>query len=160
MHEPRSRFRNSQLDVLLVESRGRFAAANPKSLARHREAAASLPRGNTRAVLWYKPFPLTLVSGEGCRVTDLDGHVLVDVVSEYSAGLYGHSNAKIAAALIEAVQGGVMLGAPNLYEARYAAAIVERFPAIERVRFCNSGTEANIMARRSWPSVRVITAAC
>ncbi len=40
----------------------------------------------------------------------------------------------------------MLLGAPNDYEARYAAAIVERFPAIERVRFCNSGTEANIMA--------------
>ncbi len=146
MHAPRTEMRNLQLDSLLEEARGRFAAANPNSLARHREAAAFLPGGNTRAVLWYKPFPLTLVSGDGCRVTDLDGHVLVDLVSEYSAGLYGHSDPTIAAALIEAVKGGLLLGAPNRYEARYGAAIVARFPAIERVRFCNSGTEANIMA--------------
>jgi glutamate-1-semialdehyde 2,1-aminomutase len=79
-------------------------------------------------------------------VTDIDGHTYVDLVSEYSAGLYGHSDPVIAEALIEAVKGGVLLGAPNRYEARYAAAIVDRFPAIERVRFCNSGTEANIMA--------------
>jgi glutamate-1-semialdehyde 2,1-aminomutase len=48
--------------------------------------------------------------------------------------------------MIEAIKGGLLLGAPNNYEARYAGAIVDRFPAIERVRFCNSGTEANIMA--------------
>ncbi|MBX3566541.1 MAG: aminotransferase class III-fold pyridoxal phosphate-dependent enzyme [Rhizobiaceae bacterium] len=138
--------RNSELDEVLADARQRFTDRNPRSFARHTEAAGYLPGGNTRAVLWYRPFPLTLVSGDGCRVTDLDGHSYVDLVSEYSAGLYGHSDPLIAAALIEAVKGGVLLGAPNRYEARYAEAIVERFPAIERVRFCNSGTEANIMA--------------
>jgi glutamate-1-semialdehyde 2,1-aminomutase len=138
--------RNADLDAVTEDARQRFTAANPKSLARHEEAKSSLPGGNTRAVLWYRPFPLTLVGGKGCRVEDLDGHAYVDLVSEYSAGLYGHSDETIAAALIAAVEGGILLGAPNRYEARYAAAIVERFPAIERVRFCNSGTEANIMA--------------
>ncbi len=138
--------RNVNLDSVLAEARQRFTEANPKSLARHKEASASLPGGNTRAVLWYRPFPVSLVSGDGCRVTDLDGHTYVDLVSEYTAGLYGHSDKTIAAALVEVIQGGIMLGAPNRYEARLAAAVVDRFPAIERVRFCNSGTEANIMA--------------
>ncbi len=138
--------RNASLDSVLAEARQRFTNANPRSLARQQEAAASLPGGNTRAVLWYRPFPVSFVSGEGCRVTDLDGHTYVDLVSEYSAGFYGHSDKAIAAALIEAIEGGILLGAPNRYEARLAEAIVDRFPAIERVRFCNSGTEANIMA--------------
>ncbi|MGF1630654.1 MAG: aminotransferase class III-fold pyridoxal phosphate-dependent enzyme [Kiloniellaceae bacterium] len=138
--------RNADLDSALTEARQRFTAANPESLARHRAAAASLPGGNTRAVLWYRPFPLTLTGGEGCRVVDLDGHCYVDLVSEYSAGLYGHSDRTTTAALIEAAKGGVHLGAANCFEGRFAEAIVERFPAIERVRFCNSGTEANIMA--------------
>ena len=137
---------NASLDAVLADARQRFTAANPKSLERHRDAASSLPGGNTRAVLWYRPFPLTLVSGDGCRVTDLDGHGYVDLVSEYSAGLYGHSDMRIAAALKTVIDHGLLLGAPNRYEARYAAAIVDRFPAIERVRFCTSGTEANIMA--------------
>ncbi|WP_442582483.1 aspartate aminotransferase family protein [Mesorhizobium sp. ASY16-5R] len=138
--------RNVNLEAVLEEARQRFADANPNSLARHKEAAASMPGGNTRAVLWYRPFPVSFVSGDGCRVTDLDGHTYVDLVSEYSAGFYGHSDKTIAAALVEVIQGGIMLGAPNRYEARLAAAVVDRFPAIERVRFCNSGTEANIMA--------------
>ncbi|WP_119391965.1 aspartate aminotransferase family protein [Taklimakanibacter lacteus] len=138
--------RNADLDSVLAEARLKFAAANPRSEARHRDAATALPGGNTRAVMFYRPFPLTVVRGEGCHVEDLDGHRYVDLISEYSAGLYGHSDPVIAAALIEAIDGGLLLGSPNRYEARYAAAIVERFPAIERVRFCNSGTEANVMA--------------
>ena len=138
--------RNADLDAVLADAEERLAAANPNSFERHREAMTALPGGNTRAVLWYRPFPLALVSGDGCRVVDIDGHRYVDLVSEYSAGLYGHSDPTIARAMKKAIDDGLALGAPNLYEARYAAAIVERFPAIERVRFCNSGTEANIMA--------------
>ena len=69
--------RNSDLDAVLEDARQRFTAANPKSLARHKAAAAALPGGNTRAVLWYRPFPLTLVGGDGCMVEDLDGHRLL-----------------------------------------------------------------------------------
>lgn len=138
--------RNITLDTALSEARERFAAANPLSRERHRRAAASLPGGNTRAVLFYEPFPLTFTGGDGCRVTTLDGQTLLDMVSEYTSGLYGHSDPVIGAALHRAIDGGLALGAPNLLEARYAEALVARFPAFERLRFCNSGTEANIMA--------------
>lgn len=100
----------------------------------------------TRAPSSHPPFPLTFVGGSGCRVTDLDGHEHIDLVSEYTAGLYGHSNPVIAAAQKEIIDGGLSLGAPNIVEAEYARALVDRFPGFERVRFCNSGTEANIMA--------------
>ncbi len=138
--------RNSALDDAVADAYMRFEAANPKSLARHRAAIGVLPGGNTRAVLYYPPFPLTFTGGNGCRVTDLDGHEHIDLVSEYSAGLYGHSNPVIAAAQKEVIEGGLSLGAPNVIEANYARALVDRFPGFECVRFCNSGTEANIMA--------------
>lgn len=137
---------NLELDSAITEARARFEVANPQSAARHEGAKKALPGGNTRAVLWYEPFPLTLTGGEGCRVTDLDGNTYVDFVSEYTAGLYGHSNPKIAAMIKSVADSGWVLGGPNPYEARLGAAIVDRYPAIERVRFCNSGTEANLMA--------------
>lgn len=138
--------RNSGIDQAISDAHARFEAANPKSRERHRAAIDVLPGGNTRAVLYYPPFPLTFTGGNGCRVTDLDGHEHVDLISEYSAGLYGHSNPVIAEAQKQVIDSGLSLGAPNLIEADYARALVERFPAFERVRFCNSGTEANIMA--------------
>lgn len=137
---------NAHLDAALADAEARFIAANPKSRARHDAARASLPGGNTRSVMWYHPFPVTLVAGAGARVEDLDGQGYVDFVSEYSAGLYGHSDPAIQAAMVEAVQSGVALGGPNRFEAALGGELVSRFPALERVRFTNSGTEANIMA--------------
>jgi len=146
MQAANSDLQESDIESAVAKARKRFIEANPASQDRQRQATASMPGGSTRAVLWYSPFPLTLVSGEGCRVTDLDGHAYVDLVSEYGAGFYGHSNPRIGAALNEAIGNGLLLGAPNQYEARYAEALCSRFPALKSVRFCNSGTEANIMA--------------
>jgi glutamate-1-semialdehyde 2,1-aminomutase len=137
---------NLSLEAALAEAEERFAAANPKSARRQAEAEAVMPGGNTRTVLFYTPFPVTLVQGEGCRITDLDGHVYVDYLGEFTAGLYGHSHPVIIAAAKRALDGGIALGGPNIYEAELAALVCARFPSCERVRFTNSGTEGNLMA--------------
>jgi glutamate-1-semialdehyde 2,1-aminomutase len=137
---------NTDLATALRDAREAYVARHPHSLARHIEALASMPGGNTRTVLHYAPFPLGFTHGEGCRLWDLDGHVYVDFLGEYTAGLYGHSDPVIRAAIAQALDGGINLGGHNLMEARFAAAICARFPTIERVRFTNSGTEANLLA--------------
>jgi glutamate-1-semialdehyde 2,1-aminomutase len=124
----------------------RFTARNPTSLARDRQRARAMPGGNTRTVLHLTPFPLTIARGEGARLTDVDDHVYVDFLGEFTAGLYGHSNPIILGAVREALADGIVLGAPNEYEAGLAQAVVDRFPSIELVRFCNSGTEANLLS--------------
>jgi glutamate-1-semialdehyde 2,1-aminomutase len=137
---------NTDLAAAVAEAEARYVAANPKSAERHRRATESMPGGNTRTVLHYSPFPLTLAGGEGCRVRDLDGHGYVDFLGEYTAGLYGHSHPAIQAAIKKVVDDGMALGGPNAYEAELAAELCKRFPSVERVRFCNSGTEANLFA--------------
>ena len=64
----------------------------------------------------------------------------------FSAGLFGHSNEVIKTAIHEALEHGVVMGAPNRYERELASLLCERFPSIDKIRFCNSGTEANLMA--------------
>src|SRR5439155_1047728 len=91
-------------------------------------------------------FPLTIVRGEGARLTDADGNVYVDFLGEYTAGLYGHSHPVLVQAIRDALADGMAFGAPNRYESLLAAAICERFPSVELLRFCNSGTEANLLA--------------
>ena len=137
---------NTDLASAVAEAEARFIAANPKSKARAEAAAQSMPGGNTRTVLHYGPFPVALAGGEGCMVTDIDGHRYVDFLGEYTAGLYGHSNPKLKAAIKAAVDGGVTLGAPNVHEGELARLMCERFPSVELVRFCNSGTEGNLFA--------------
>jgi glutamate-1-semialdehyde 2,1-aminomutase len=137
--------RNLLLDDAAAEVEARYSAANPRSQARYERALRTMPGANTRSVLHYDPFPVTLVSGEGARVTDLDGHVYRDFLGEFTAGLYGHSEPVILEALERALRGGLVLGGPNEYETRLAELFCQRFPAVELVRFCNSGTEGNMM---------------
>ena len=138
--------RNMTLEVALAEAVERYTAANPASAGRYEEACRTLPGGNTRTVLFYDPFPLSMAGGEGARLQDLDGHEYRDFLGEYTAGLYGHSDPRILAEVREALAGGIVLGAPNRYEVELAELVCARFPSVEQVRFCNSGTEANLMA--------------
>jgi glutamate-1-semialdehyde 2,1-aminomutase len=130
----------------LAEAEARYVAANRESRRLHEERARFMPGGNTRTTIHQPPFPLTIVHGEGARLTDADGHEYVDFLGEYTAGLYGHSHPVIVDAIRSALADGFVLGAPNRYEAVLAEAICTRFPSIELVRFCNSGTEANLLA--------------
>jgi glutamate-1-semialdehyde 2,1-aminomutase len=134
------------LNQAIEDARSRYAAANPLSRAADESAERYLPGGNTRTVLFYEPYPLTIVGGDGAEMTDLDGHRYIDFVGEYSAALFGHSDEVIKSAIHEALDGGVTLGAPTRYERELAGLLCERYPSVEQVRFCNSGTEANLMA--------------
>jgi 4-aminobutyrate aminotransferase-like enzyme len=133
-------------NAALALAREQYAAKNPKSLAANRRAQSSMPGGNTRSVLHFDPFPLTMVKGVGGWLFDLDGHDYVDFVGEFSAGLFGHSNPVIKAAIHEALERGIVMAAPTGAEADLAEVVSARFPSMELVRFCNSGTEANLMA--------------
>jgi glutamate-1-semialdehyde 2,1-aminomutase len=137
---------NIDIEAALAEAEELYRARNPKSLAQHRQACGAMPGGNTRSAIHVDPFPLTMARGEGARLWDIDGHEYVDFLSEFTAGIYGHSHPRIREAIDAALDGGLNFGAHNALEARFAAAICGRFPSIELVRFTNSGTEANLMA--------------
>src|SRR5436309_7046822 len=137
---------NIDIRAALAEAEELYRAKNPKSLAQHRAACAAMPGGNTRSAIHVDPFPLTMARGEGARLWDLDGHDYVDFLSEFTAGIYGHSHPLIRRAIDQALDSGVNFGAHGPAEARFAQAICDRFPSIELVRFTNSGTEANLMA--------------
>ena len=137
---------NAALDDALSDARSRYIANNPGSEADHRKARQFMPGGNTRTVLYNDPFPLRVVSGHGARITDIDGHEYLNLLGEYTAGLFGHSHPVIRSAINDALDQGINLSAHNRHEIRLAELVCDRFPAIERVRFTNSGTEANLMA--------------
>ncbi|MCO6418472.1 aminotransferase class III-fold pyridoxal phosphate-dependent enzyme [Siccirubricoccus sp. KC 17139] len=138
--------RNSDLDAALAEAHEAYTRARPKSAAIHAKAREVMPGGNTRTVLFYTPFPTAMVRGEGCRLWDADGREYLDLLGEYTAGLFGHSERRILDAVKGALDRGVNLAAVGEKEAQLASLIVGRFPSVEMVRFTNSGTEANLMA--------------
>ena len=131
----------------LAEAHAAYNARNSSSLQAYLSSCKFLPGGNTRTVLHALPFPLTFASGSGCTLTSIDGDTYIDFLGEYTAGIYGHNNPTIRAAINEALDKGWSFGGNNMYEKELAGLVCERFrPAIELVRFTNSGTEANMMA--------------
>ena len=131
----------------LAQAHSTYTHLNPSSLQAYQSACQHQPGGNTRTVLHANPFPMTFASGNGCTLTSLDGHTYTDFLGEYTAGIYGHNNATIRAAIDEALTRGWSLGGNNTYEKELAKLVCERFtPTMELVRFTNSGTEANMMA--------------
>ncbi|MFT5511342.1 MAG: glutamate-1-semialdehyde 2,1-aminomutase [Hyphomicrobiaceae bacterium] len=138
--------RNIPLDEALAEARETYVHKHPKARAVHEEACRHLPGGNTRTVLFHGPFPLRAERGEGPYLHDVDGHRYLNLLGEYTAGIFGHSHPVIQTAIVEAAATGMNLGAHNVAEAELARLVTQRFPTLERVRFTNSGTEANLMA--------------
>jgi len=137
---------NAAVAAAAEKAERRYGEANPSSRERYEAACAVMPGGNTRSVLHFSPFPLTIERAEGARLWDVDGHSYTDFLGEYTAGLYGHSHPVIMKAAREALDDGLVFGAPGRHETELAGHLCRRFPSCERVRFCNSGTEANLMA--------------
>src|SRR5580658_10457657 len=138
--------RSEQLDEAVSQARARYAQRRPRTWALHEKARSFLPGGNTRSVLYHQPFPLRIDRGWDAILRDVDGHEYVDLLGEYSAGLYGHSHPVIVRAMTTALAEGINRGAHTRYEVDLAQELCGRFPSVERVRFTNSGTEANLMA--------------
>ena len=138
--------RNSSLDAKIADAHARYAAKRPRSAEMHVRAKQVMPAGNTRANLAYRPFPTAMARGEDRRLWDVDGNLYLDLCGEYTAGLFGHSEPLIRAALHAAMENGLNLSAVGQAEQDLAHILCTRFPALERVRFTNSGTEANLLA--------------
>lgn len=129
----------------VTRARQNFADRNPASRAYYDEARKYMPGGHTRTVLTHAPFPLNFVAGEGATLRDADGHEYIDLLGDYTAGLLGHSEHRVIDAVTAALNTNVSVGGIHPAEARLARLMCERF-GIDRVRFTNSGTEANLMA--------------
>lgn len=130
---------------LVTAARRQYADRNPESRAAYDRARQVLPGGHTRTVLTHPPFPLTFVAGEGAELVDADGHRYIDLLGDYTAGLLGHSEHRVLDAVSAALRVNASVGGVHPAEARLAGTMCARF-GLDRVRFTNSGTEANLMA--------------
>lgn len=106
-----------------------------------------LPGGITRTTLYVPPHPPYAARGEGCIVTDVTGHQVIDANNNYTSLLHGHAHPRITAAATAAARRGAAIGLPTESEVRMAEELRAR-TGIERWRFCNSGSEAVMMALR------------
>ncbi|MDR3692060.1 MAG: glutamate-1-semialdehyde 2,1-aminomutase [Fimbriimonas sp.] len=126
-------------------------ANRPTSESLYAEACGLMPGGVNSPVRAFKAVagtPVFFKNAKGSRLFDADGNEYVDYVSSWGAILLGHADDRVVRAIADAAANGTSFGAPHEGEVRLAREILGRVPAVEMVRFVNSGTEATLATIR------------
>jgi glutamate-1-semialdehyde 2,1-aminomutase len=115
------------------------------------EALRYIPGGVNSPVRAFRAVggqPFFVDRAKGAHVFDVDGNEYVDYVGTWGPAILGHAHPKIIFAVREAALNGTSFGIPNPLEVRMARMICGAVPSVEKVRMCNSGTEATMSAIR------------
>src|SRR5579862_5189232 len=91
----------------------------------------------------YARYPLVLHRGKGCYVYDTAGKRYLDLIAGIGVTALGYAHPRLTKVIRE--QAGLLLHTSNLYYHEYQgplAARIARASGLDRVFFCNSGTEA------------------
>ena len=92
--------------------------------------------------------PVVMAKGEGAYLYDVDGNKYLDYVQSWGPMILGHAHPAVTAAIQAALVNGTSFGAPTVAENELAKLLIEQVPAVEKIRFVNSGTEATMSAVR------------
>jgi len=92
--------------------------------------------------------PIFIARAEGPHVWDADGRRYVDYLATWGPAILGHAPAAVVDAVRRALPDGTSYGAPTEREVRFAEAVAEAFPSVERLRMTSSGSEAVMGAIR------------
>lgn len=113
-----------------------------------RRATDVMPGGNTRTTAHYAPFPLAIDRADGPFLWDADGNRLIDLLLNYTSLVHGHRYPPVMEAVTAVLERGTAWPAATPEQVDLAGALCRRIRSVERVRFCNSGTEAGLLAVR------------
>ncbi|MFY4776506.1 glutamate-1-semialdehyde 2,1-aminomutase [Metabacillus sp. RGM 3146] len=112
----------------------------------HEEALQHIVGGVNSPSRSYKAVgggaPVAMEKGKGAHFWDVDGNKYIDYLAAYGPIITGHAHPHITKAITTAAEKGVLYGTPTPYEVKFAKMLKEAMPAMDKVRFVNSGTEA------------------
>ncbi len=115
------------------------------------EALKFIPGGVNSPVRAFRAVgghPFFVNKARDAHVWDVDGNDYIDYVGTWGPAILGHANPKIIKAIQDAAEYGTSFGIPNPFEVTMARLICDFVPSVQKVRMCNSGTEATMSAIR------------
>ena len=92
--------------------------------------------------------PFFVDRAKGSHVWDVDGREYIDYVGTWGPAILGHAHPAIIQAVQNAAEHGTSFGIPNPFEVTLARMVCDAVPSVQKVRMCNSGTEATMSAIR------------
>ncbi len=136
------------LAKLEAEQLALYRSRTVRSKELSERAKRVMPGGDTRTGTFHLPYPLFISRGQGARIWDADGNEYLDFLSNFTSLIHGHANPSVHQALVTQGTQGTVHGSANELQVRLAEMICERVPSVQKLRFCNSGTEATLAALR------------
>src|SRR3569833_395938 len=118
----------------------------PRSNEAFRRAKNVFPDGTTRVTIERDPTPRYVSHGAGAYMFDADGRKFLDLNGNFTTLIHGHAFEPVVTALARQLRAGTCFANPTEKEIELATLICGRVPGIERIRFCNTGTEAVMFA--------------
>jgi len=140
-----------KLDPSLVTFNNSDMSRRSKSDKLFAEALKYIPGGVNSPVRAFRAVggqPFFVNKAKGAHVWDVDGNELIDYVCTWGPAILGHAHPKIISAIKAAADNGTSFGVPNPFEVTMARLICSLVPSVQKVRMCNSGTEACMSAIR------------
>ena len=129
-----------------------FAAPlRTRSQALQQRAERFFPGGVNSPVRAFKAVggaPPFVERGEGAYLIDADGNRYIDYFGSWGPMILGHAFPPVVEAIERAARNSASFGASTAAEADLAERITSCYPAIEKLRFVSSGTEATMSAIR------------
>lgn len=122
-----------------------------KSAALFNESLKYIPGGVNSPVRAFRAvggYPFFVNRAKGSHIWDVDGNRYVDYVGTWGPAILGHAAPSIIKAVQDAAAHGTSFGIPNPFEVEMARLVCSWVPSVEKVRMCNSGTEACMSAIR------------
>jgi len=92
--------------------------------------------------------PIFMESGDGCKITDVDGNEYIDFCCSWGPLILGHNHPVVREKVVATISKGMSFGAPTAMENALAELILTNNKYIEKLRFVSSGTEAVMSAIR------------
>jgi glutamate-1-semialdehyde 2,1-aminomutase len=127
------------------------ASLHTRSQALQQRAERFFPGGVNSPVRAFRAvggLPPFVESALGAWLTDADGNRYIDYFGSWGPMILGHAFPPVVEAIERAARNSASFGASTAAEAELAERVVACFPAIEKLRFVSSGTEAAMSAIR------------
>ncbi|HVA85416.1 MAG TPA: aspartate aminotransferase family protein, partial [Candidatus Saccharimonadales bacterium] len=111
-------------------------------------ASRSIPGGVSSSLRVLDP-PRVFVRAKGSHVWDADGNEYIDYNNAFGPIILGHADPGVEAAVHRTLEQVDLMGVGSTeLEVRLAEKIREHVPSVEKILFCNSGSEATYHAIR------------
>ena len=93
-------------------------------------------------------YPIFSTDAAGSKLRDVDGNEWLDITMGFGVALFGHSPSFVTEAITEQAKRTIAIGPQNPLTGQ-SAELIRDFTGLERVAFCNTGSEAVLAALRT-----------